>query len=77
MQNYVALYGFLRTSCLIAILAFWWTLYNHHWLTAAGSCAVAFLLYVGFIKFYRRFSLEAMMAVSVVVQSSSEAKPAA
>lgn len=74
MQNYVALYGFLRTLTLLAIVFFWGTV----WHTTRGvfsvteaiallvsTLVVTYVLYMGFIKFYRRFSLEALMAMAV------------
>jgi hypothetical protein len=77
MQNYVALYGFLRTLCLIAVIVFWSILYfsfiglytkveifNY---VAAASIA-SFLFFTAFVKFYRRFSLEALMAMAVVYE---------
>jgi hypothetical protein len=74
MQNYVALYGFLRTLTFIALILFWIVVW--HVITAEVSCLVgivavslaaitAFLLFMGFVKFYRRFSLEALMAMAV------------
>jgi hypothetical protein len=70
MQNYVALYGFLRTLTFIALLLFWVLLW--HAVTAKISFIAAllvailtFLLFMGFVKFYRRFSLEALMAMAV------------
>lgn len=74
MQNYVALYGYLRTIALLAVAFFWilmWHLRSHPMrasiaaLAIAGAVALCFILYLGFVKFYRRFSLEALMATSV------------
>ncbi|WP_405229008.1 hypothetical protein [Lentisalinibacter sediminis] len=72
MQNYVALYGFLRTLTLIAAL-FWWLVVVHLALTglslelaatAAVLTALVLVFYLAFVKFYRRFNLEVYMAVS-------------
>lgn len=74
MQNYVALYGFLRTLTLISLLLFWIVVW--HVVTSGISCLVGvlfvsaaatttYLLFMGFVKFYRRFSLEALMAMAV------------
>lgn len=74
MQNYVALYGFLRTLTLISLLLFWIVVW--HVVTSDISCLVGvltvstgaittYLLFMGFVKFYRRFSLEALMAMAV------------
>jgi hypothetical protein len=78
MQNYVALYGFLRTLTLLAIVFFWGTV----WHTTRGvfsvteaivllpsTLVVTYVLYMGFIKFYRRFSLEALMAMTVTYKN--------
>jgi len=74
MQNYVALYGFLRTLTLISLLLFWIVVW--HVITSGVSCLfgvltvsiaaiTTYLLFMGFVKFYRRFSLEALMAMAV------------
>lgn len=76
MQNYVALYGFLRTLTLIAVLTFW-DLFWHAtsaaiplsislWLMLVATI-FTYLLFMAFVKFYRRFSLEALMAMSVTI----------
>lgn len=72
LQNYVALYGFARTLSLEATVFFWlsFALVCLGWLAlpvaltllSAAAC-VGFVLYLDFVKFYRKFSLEAMMAV--------------
>ncbi len=70
MQNYVALYGFLRSLTLLSVAGFWST----GWLAIKGSAPLllpiavlfgSYVLYTAFIKFYRRFSLEALMALTV------------
>jgi hypothetical protein len=75
MQNYVALYGFLRTLSFVAVVDFWlaWALRIAGKLsvgTAAVYCCAfgvaAFILFLAFCKFYRRFTLEALMAVAAV-----------
>lgn len=74
MQNYVALYGFLRTLTLIVLITFWvvaWHVLDGSFATPAAIwtlCIVgviAYLFFMGFVKFYRRFSLEALMAMAV------------
>ena len=76
MHNYVALYGFLRTLTLITIAAFWgiaWHAYSGTFTPTFSVCAigttalVAYVLYMAFVKFYRRFSLEVLMAVAVSI----------
>jgi len=75
MQNYVALYGLLRTLTLILIIFFWIALVlvltpgvmdpPAPYLPPA-LFLLAFVAYLDFMKFYRRFSLEALMALSAV-----------
>jgi hypothetical protein len=74
MQNYVALYGFLRTMTFLGVIVFWVVLVTFAWWAndildvvrwASAISAVTFVLFLAFVKFYRRFSLEALMAVSV------------
>lgn len=76
MQNYVALYGFLRTLTLIAVIIFWDLLW--HMLSGVipisvslwflfAAVILAYVLFMAFVKFYRRFSLEALMAMAVTV----------
>ena len=73
MQNYVALYGFLRTTTFLLVSAFWiltWYLLTNYSRIGQrlGLILVSIILcnisYAAFLKFYRRFSLEAFMAVS-------------
>lgn len=78
MQNYVALFGFLRTTTLMSVMFFWvmvWHVFANplHWhaatlLLAAGAFS-SFMFYMAFVKFYRRFSLEALMAVAITFRS--------
>lgn len=84
VDNYVAMYGFLRAMALIACLLFDYLLidqikYSCHIVKVLGmsNCVinwrcmgilviiliVANLLYMGFVKFYRRFTLENYMAL--------------
>lgn len=73
MQNYVALYGFLRSLCALSVIAFWMLVFHDNGICVGDFSLTLFLLsvfsyflFMAFVKFYRRFSLEAMMAVSVV-----------
>jgi len=77
MQNYVALYGFLRTITLLAVMFFWalvWHAfrglvdYVEAFVMIASSGVFAFVTYMAFVKFYRRFSLEAFMALAVSLE---------
>lgn len=75
-DNYVAIYGFLRAITLIACLFFDYLLVAQvlsinpylsiNW-QALGMLLMVFLLtnilYMGFVKFYRRFTLENYMAL--------------
>ena len=75
-DNYVAIYGFLRAMTLIACLFFDYLLLTQvstikfylpiNW-QAIGMLLIVFLLtnilYMGFVKFYRRFTLENYMAL--------------
>lgn len=74
MQNYVALFGFLRTITLISVIFFWISVL--HVAYGSFSCLLSvillvlsaittFIFFLGFVKFYRRFSLEALMAFAV------------
>ncbi len=78
MQNYIALYGFLRTLTFLSVLSFW--LIFASWLGGkislvasicllTGTSFVGLILFLGFVKFYRRFSLEVLMALSVTFNS--------
>lgn len=75
MQNYIALYGFLRTVSLIGVIFFWILLWHAFYIK--GSVINSFILliiyssfvyvfFMAFVKFYRRYTLEILMAVSVV-----------
>lgn len=79
MQNYVALYGFLRTLTLISLIMFWiifWhiVVYDYFfcrgWILILLTTILTFLLFMAFVKFYRRFSLEALMAMAVTYRAS-------
>lgn len=70
MQNYVALFGFLRNISLIVVLAFWPTTYAVAkglvaWPALLALTVVSYLCFMAFVKFYRRFCLEALMATAV------------
>jgi len=72
MQNYVALYGFLRSICFIFLLVFWFIFGEvirspdtNGILLVLFLILLIYLSYLAFLKFYRRFSLEALMAFHV------------
>ena len=84
MKNYVAIYGFLRTLCLISILLFWNVVWHTYSYTNAyiqniglivASSLLSFVLYMAFVKFYRRFSLEALMALTAVFNVDQRIDP--
>ena len=73
MQNYVALYGFCRTISLILLILFWLTIFAifRGYIPIQSSIIsmvilgfLSYLFYLDFLKFYRRFSLEVLMAFS-------------
>lgn len=78
IQNYVALYGFCRNVCLVFLIFFWVALCtfiinlmsantSHFNLIATlVMLLMTYIFYCGFVKFYRRFSLEVFMAFSVL-----------
>ena len=78
MQNYVALYGFLRTLSLISVF-FFWCLFVHiidgsfstelSIVALILSALLSLTFYMAFIKFHRRFSLEVLMALSAVLSA--------
>lgn len=74
MDNYVALYGFLRCMTLLFIILFWSCAYlylfmDFHcklgpaWLVLCGCSLMSFSSYMGFLKFYRRYTVENFMAL--------------
>jgi hypothetical protein len=82
LRNYVVLFGFLRSMCLILVLVFWITLAHliHQdlvWQAAAtflvGSLLV-FLCYAAFLKFWFRYYYEAIMAIIATASQRAETK---
>lgn len=67
MANYVALYGFSRNICFVFVLLFWASLFQSqieswsYWYSF-GLAIVSSVFFYGFEKFYRRYTLEALMA---------------
>lgn len=72
MQNYVALFGFSRSLCFIFISLFWISLITllvdvfqeNAWLLLGKAWLFSLIFFLGFAKFYRRYSLEALMALA-------------
>tara|TARA_R110000765_G_scaffold200714_2_gene306226 strand:+ start:1926 stop:2759 length:834 start_codon:yes stop_codon:yes gene_type:complete len=73
LQNYVALYGLTRNVSFVFILLFWSAFYSCvfvegstiGWSHVFAFGGLAYIFYIGFVKFYRRYSLEAVMAATV------------
>lgn len=75
MQNYVALYGLLRTLTFIAILFFWISItivllgiidQLFAIVLSISTGILSYILFLDFMKFFRRFSLEALMALTSI-----------
>ncbi|KKY64232.1 hypothetical protein OA40_16405 [Morganella morganii] len=71
LQNYVALYGFCRNVSFVFLTSFFLSLY----FKIMDKCiqtfwtllfpVLTFLFFTGFVKFYRRYTLEALMGATV------------
>ncbi|MFL7024231.1 hypothetical protein BCS58_07960 [Enterovibrio norvegicus] len=76
LQNYVALYGLTRNVSFVFIVLFWGAVYSYLFAKQLNIGLVhifsfgtlAYIFYIGFVKFYRRYSLEAVMAASVFLK---------
>ncbi|BBV49934.1 hypothetical protein [Citrobacter portucalensis] len=78
IQNYVALYGFCRNICLVFIITFWISFLTFICRLVEGNSTFyslvsvllsfffVYVFYVGFVKFYRRYTLEVLMAFAVL-----------
>lgn len=84
-DNYVALYGFLRSICLLSSMTFLLVLIMSFktidisapcdWKIIGVLCFlyfVSYLTYLGFVKFYRRYTLENFMALLTCTSADSE-----
>lgn len=74
MVNYVSLYGLLRNICFVSMLLFWYLLFVAIF-SLCFSCQIdwgllailltltiiSFITMSGFVKFYRRYTLEGLM----------------
>lgn len=75
MQNYVALFGFNRAMCFLFCLVFWIAVVSVPFSGVLAFRVVSFslvlsvLFFFGFVKFYRRFSLEGLMALAACYQA--------
>jgi len=85
LQNYVALYGFSRTICLIQIIMTWVMFicmcYKNefqNWNYILSICILAFSAYIffmSFMKFYRRYTLEGFMILLILDQNPLSPQP--
>lgn len=73
LQNYVALYGFTRNIAMIFVIVFWALIFlklnlgiGIGYIPIVTSIILAFVFYKGFVKFYKRYTLEAMMAACAI-----------
>jgi hypothetical protein len=85
MQNYVALFGLMRTLTFYFVILFWVALWHLIYsganvfvivVSVLSMAFVSYTFYLGFIKFYRRFTLEALMAAAVACSKVGESTPA-
>lgn len=74
LQNYVALYGFTRNIAMIFVIVFWALIFlklklgiGIGYIPIVTSVILAFVFYKGFVKFYKRYTLEAMMAACAII----------
>ena len=73
LQNYVALYGLTRNVSFVFIVLFWAAVYSYFFASQLNIglvhifsfATLAYIFYIGFVKFYRRYSLETVMAATV------------
>lgn len=80
MDNYVALYGFLRSMAFISNCASLWILFKylipslkyfhngidwHYVLILIISFGLTYIFFMAFMKFYRRFTLESFMCLVI------------
>lgn len=72
LVNYVSLYGFLRSLAFISVLVFWMFVFkiitNENsfklwYLIVVGL--ISYFLFMGFMKFYRRYTLEGLMIIVI------------
>ena len=78
IQNYVALYGFCRNICLVFVITFWISFLTLIYRAIEGGAVsyisistllsffFVYVFYVGFVKYYRRYTLEVLMAFAVL-----------
>jgi hypothetical protein len=74
LNNYVALYGFLRTITLLLMILFWYLILHIGLFSKFSSGSiwllvlltlVNYVFFMGFMKFYRRYTLEGLMVLAI------------
>lgn len=83
-DNYIALYGFLRSICLMSSLSFFlifvMSLKTIDFSAHVDFCIIvvlyilyfiSYLTFLGFAKFYRRYTLENLMALLTCVDEDN------
>lgn len=84
-DNYIALYGFLRSICLLSSMTFLFVIVlslktidltaplDWYVIGVLGFLYfVSYLTFLGFVKFYRRYTLENLMALLTCLKEESE-----
>lgn len=90
IQNFVALFGFVRCIALIFNLTSWWLIYKnicialnpqfqltfdfHMLVLTVGSMLVSYFFYVAFLKFYKKFAQETLMVFAVIPLNNNTEK---
>ena len=75
IQNYVALFGFLRCITFLFVLIFWYVFYqliisNTSFLSSLTILSliafISYIFFLSFLKFYKRYSMEILMALTTM-----------
>ena len=76
LQNYVALYGFSRTICIIHVIIIWFLsiymifndkLLNFNFILLTSFLSFSsYIFFMNFMKFYRRYTLEGFMILLIL-----------
>lgn len=74
LTNYVAIYGFLRTFTLITNILFWYFIIHTYLFSDFNLISVyviisisiiSYIFFMSFMKFYRRYTLEGLMLLTI------------
>lgn len=74
LTNYVAIYGFLRTFTLITNILFWYFIVHTYLFSDFNLISVyviisisiiSYIFFMSFMKFYRRYTLEGLMLLTI------------